>query len=203
MDESDDLLRAHSYDGIQEYDNPLPGWWTNLFIGSILFSAVYMFYYHAGVPGRRVYDDYDAAVAENIRLQFAEIGELTPDAATITKYMNNKEWIKVGESVYKGNCVSCHGGDGQGLVGPNLCDDFYKNVTKIEDLAKVVAEGAAGNAMPAWRTRLHPNEIVLVASYVATMRGTNPGNPKPPYGQKIPPWTTTAEAEGKAAESGN
>jgi cytochrome c oxidase cbb3-type subunit 3 len=68
-----------------------------------------------------------------------------------------------------------------------LTDDYYKNVKKITDIAEVIKNGAAGGSMPAWRTRLHPNEVVLMAAYVAGLRGKNlPG--RGPEGEKIDPW---------------
>jgi cytochrome c oxidase cbb3-type subunit 3 len=73
-------------------------------------------------------------------------------------------------SVFLTNCQSCHGPDGSGLVGPNLTDDFYRNVNKITDIAEVIKNGAAGGSMPAWKTRLHPNEVILMAAYVAGLR---------------------------------
>jgi cytochrome c oxidase cbb3-type subunit 3 len=179
---------GHAYDGITEYDNPLPGWWTWLFIVSIVFSFFYMIYTHCGEPGRSIHDHYSDALAANLRLQFAELGELKPDRATILKYMNDPRWGKVGEVAFKTNCVSCHGDKGEGKVGPNLCDEAWKNVTTVEDIAKVILAGANGQAMPAWKTRLHPNELVLVASYVASLRGSNPSGAKPPEGQVIPAW---------------
>ena len=113
---------------------------------------------------------------------------ITPCMATILKYVNDPRWGKVGEVVFKTNCVSCHGDKGEGKVGPNLTDDAWKNVKSVEDIAKVVIEGANGQAMPAWKTRLHPNELVLVASYVASLRGSNPSGAKPPEGNAIPAW---------------
>ena len=74
-------------------------------------------------------------------------------------------------SVFLTNCQSCHGPDGSGVVGPNLTDDYYKNVKKITDIAEVIKNGAAGGSMPAWKTRLHPNEVILMAAYVAGLRG--------------------------------
>jgi cytochrome c oxidase cbb3-type subunit III len=183
-------LTDHMYDGIQEYDNPLPGWWVWLFLLTIVVSPIYWAYYHFGTPGRSIYDDYADAVASNLRQQFSEIGELKPDRDTLLKYLNDKRWLAVGESVYKVQCVSCHGTKGEGKVGPNLCDDHWKNVKQIEDVAKVVAEGAAGRAMPAWANRLHPNELVLVSCYVASLRGSLPaGEGKTAEGNVIPPWT--------------
>jgi cytochrome c oxidase cbb3-type subunit 3 len=80
-------------------------------------------------------------------------------------------------------------------VGPNLTDDNWKNVTKLEDIAKVIEVGAANGSMPAWRNRLsHVNLIVLTSAYVASLRGTNPANPKAPEGNPIPPWPTGTPA---------
>ena len=54
-----DRLLEHNYDGIQEYDNPMPRWWLYLFWATILFSALYAIYFH-GRPGRDVVDEYNA-----------------------------------------------------------------------------------------------------------------------------------------------
>ncbi|WP_153556916.1 cbb3-type cytochrome c oxidase N-terminal domain-containing protein [Roseimaritima sediminicola] len=185
---NDGPLTDHSYDGIQEFDNPLPGWWKWLFIATIVFSPFYWVYYHSGVEGRDVIAQHDAALAETMRLQFAEIGELQPDAATIAKYMHDEKWVGVGRSVFEANCIQCHGREGQGEIGPNLTDEHFKNVRGIEDLATVVIKGAGNGAMPAWANRLQTNEIVLVAAYVASLRGQNLPGPRGPEGRKIPPW---------------
>ena len=66
----DDPLLEHNYDGIQEYDNPLPGWWKWLFVATILFSPLYMLFYHSGVEGRSVEAQYEAAMAANMRKRF-------------------------------------------------------------------------------------------------------------------------------------
>ncbi|WP_246146725.1 cbb3-type cytochrome c oxidase N-terminal domain-containing protein [Rubripirellula lacrimiformis] len=182
----------HDYDGIEEYDNPLPGWWKWLFIASIVFSPFYWLYYHGGAAGRSVEDQYNVALAANTRLQFAEIGELSPDANTIVTYMNKASWVKVGESVFKANCISCHGREGEGKVGPNLTDEMFKNVNVVEDIARVINEGAGGGAMPKWSNRLHPNEVVLVSAYVASLRGKNVEG-RIPEGKKIPAWPEAVE----------
>ncbi len=193
-------LVGHAFDGIQEYDNPLPGWWKWLFVGSIVYSLLYLPYYHFGAPGRSVAEKYDVALGENMRLQFAEIGELKPDEATLVRMMNDPGWVKVGESVYRTNCASCHGIDGGGIVGPNLADEHFKNVREITDILRVVQNGAAAGAMPAWKNRLVMNEQILVSSFVASLRGTSPANPKGPEGNIIPPWPEPAAEESPDAE---
>ncbi len=182
-------LTDHAYDGIQEFDNPLPGWWKWMFVGSIVFSVFYAMYFHIGAPGRSVSDQYDTALAANTRLQFAEIGDLEPTAENIMRYANQKSWLSVGQTVFKTNCISCHGRDGEGKVGPNLTDQVYKNVRKVEDIARVIIQGAGNGAMPAWANRLHPNEVVLVSAYVASLRGAQTaGEGKGPEGNEIPAW---------------
>lgn len=188
MNQQANELTDHKYDDIQEYDNPLPGWWIWLWVGSIFFSVVYWIYYQSAVPGRSMLDDYTEKVAANLRLQFAELGELKPDYLTLAKYSKDQRWLMLGESVYKTHCSSCHGDKAEGKVGPNLTDDFWKNVKTLEDIPSVVANGANGQAMPAWKNRLHPNEIVLVSCYVASLRGSSPANPKPPEGTQFPLW---------------
>jgi cytochrome c oxidase cbb3-type subunit III len=178
----------HAYDGIEEYDNPLPGWWKWLFVLTIAFTPFYWMFYHGGAPGRTLEDTYGLALAANTRLQFAEIGDLAPTAENITRYMAKDNWLKVGQVVFKANCISCHGRDGEGKVGPNLTDELYKNVVNIEDIAKVINEGANAGAMPKWSNRLHVNEVVMVSAYVASLRGKNVETTRPPEGKEIPAW---------------
>ena len=103
--------------------------------------------------------------------------------------MNDKKWLAAGRSAYKANCVSCHGQNGEGNIGPNLTDDHWKNVKTIEDLYKVIDEGAANGSMPAWRNRLtHINTRILTAAYVASLRGSLAGGGKAAEGNKIAPW---------------
>ena len=184
-----DPLTDHAYDGIQEYDNPLPGWWKWLFIITVIFAPPYYMYFHMGPEGRSIHDQYDRHMSDIFEVRFAEIGILEPDKETIMYYLDdsdeerkkeNEKWRKVGETAYKTHCVSCHNADGTGNVGPNLTDNKWKHVTSVEHIAKVLNEGANNGAMPAWASRLHPNQIVLLSAYVAKLGD----DPKP--GVNIP-----------------
>jgi cytochrome c oxidase cbb3-type subunit 3 len=193
---SENLL-DHEYDGIREYDNPTPAWWHMIFIGSVLFSLFYFVFFHLGKMGWTVVEAHQNAVADNLKLRFEEIGDLETNEATLLKYMADDDWLQVGATVYTTQCKSCHGENGGGLVGPNLTDDHYKNVKQLVDVVRVVEEGAANGSMPAWRNRLHPNEIVLVSAYVANMRGKNLTGPRGAEGEVIPPWPEApAQTEG-------
>jgi cytochrome c oxidase cbb3-type subunit 3 len=198
-DTPQDHLTDHEYDGIREFDNPCPGWWSWLYFGTFVFSIAYFVFFQFSPVAWTNDDLYRASIASNLRQQFAEIGDLNADEQTIAKYMNDPEWLTVGETVFQSQCVQCHASDGSGLVGPNLTDDLYKNVNNLEDMAKVIMEGAANGAMPAWQARLHQNEIVLVSAYVASLRGQNLVGPGVEGEKEIPPWpappTESAPAE--------
>jgi cytochrome c oxidase cbb3-type subunit 3 len=183
-----DQLLDHEYDGIREYDNPTPAWWHLIFLGTVGFGIVYYLFFQIGNAGWTVQEAHQTAVAEDLKRRFQEIGELQGDEATILEYMQQPDWLAVGTTVFATHCKSCHGSNGEGSVGPNLTDDHYKNVKELADLVKVLENGAAAGAMPAWRTRLHPNEIVLSAAYVATLRGKNLPSPRSAEGEIIPPW---------------
>lgn len=193
-------LTDHEYDGIREYDNPCPTWWHLIFLGTFVFSVLYFFFF-LGSFGWTVAEAYDSAVADNLKLRFAEIGELEVNEKTLVEYMGKPDWLAIGASVFQAQCKSCHGADGAGLVGPNLTDNNYKNVKQLIDIAHVVENGASAGAMPAWKNRLHQNEIVLVSAYVAKLRGKNlvgPGDAVEKRDGKykpIPPWPTAADLE--------
>jgi cytochrome c oxidase cbb3-type subunit 3 len=181
---------GHAYDGIREYDNPLPGWWKWLFIITAVMSPVYLMYFHVGAEGRSLEAQYRAAMDANMRKKYKDLEDLKPDSQTLFTYANDPEWVVVGESIFKTNCVSCHGADGGGLVGPNLCDQNYKHIKGIADIYKVINEGVAGGAMPAWGTRIgNQNDLIMLSAYVASLRGSNPAKPKGPDGSPIPPWS--------------
>jgi cytochrome c oxidase cbb3-type subunit 3 len=106
-----------------------------------------------------------------------------------SKFLAEPKWVGVGQAIYKANCVSCHGAEGGGNVGPNLCDENYKHIKQLTDIVKVINEGVAGGAMPAWAKRLsHKNDAILVSVYVASLRGSKPAKAKAPDGSPIAAW---------------
>lgn len=189
--EQQDVLTDHCYDGIQEYDNPTPGWWTWLFIATIAFSAIYtpIMILSMGYLGPEGF--YERAYTEALRKQYGEIGDPTPTAEKVLALAGDEKWVKVGASLYLANCASCHGSDGSGVSAPNLTDDRYLYVKKPEDIADVISRGRKNGAMPAWENRLQPVEVTLLSAYVASLRGKNlpsAGN-RPPEGDVAPQWS--------------
>ena len=189
-----DRLLEHDADGIREYDNPTPGWWTWIFVASVIFAVVYFVFFQLGQQGWTVHQAYEAAVKANEEQVRKAIGDLQPDVATLLRVAQEERLRGLGQQLFAGNCAVCHGPEGAGLVGPNLTDDHYKNLKQLDELPKVVAEGAANGAMPAWKTRLSQTEIVLVAGFAAGLRGKHLSGPRPAEGELIPPWPAAPAA---------
>lgn len=179
---------AHEYDGIQEYDNPTPLWWHLIFIATIFFSILYFVYFTFSPLAFTPQETWAKRQVTEYKRIFGQIGELKPDEPTILKMMGDSNMMEVARGTFEGNCAACHAKDGGGINGVNLTDDSYKNVKQIADIYSVITKGANNGAMPAWENRLAPNERVIVAAYVASLRGTKPAVPKGPEGEVIPPW---------------
>jgi cytochrome c oxidase cbb3-type subunit 3 len=182
-------LTGHDYDGIQEYDNPMPGWWSWGFALTVVFAAAYWLIACLAGPeqfGPRA--SYDAEVTADQERMFALMGEIGSDAASLMKLGQDEKLLQVGRAMFVSNCAACHGSNAGGVTGPNLTDESYMHVRQIEDFVDVIGKGRNNGAMPAWENRLRPKEITLLAAYVASLRGTNqPG--RGPEGQRIAPWS--------------
>ena len=190
----DELLTGHNYDGIQEYDNPTPAWWTWIFLCTVVFTPIYLVFTLMSDGNLTPEGQYQRAYVKNLEKKFGELGTLEVNAETIRKYRDDPQWVAFGKNVFQANCISCHGPDAGGNSAPNLTDDYYINVKQIEDIGNVIKNGANNGAMPAWGNRLHPNEVVLVAAYVASLRGTDVPGGKAPQGEKAPDWDSPEDA---------
>lgn len=187
-------VTGHVYDGIEEYDNPLPGWWTTVFYLTILYCGGYLFINLARPEWVNTRMGYEIDKAADIARQFASIGNLDPDYATLDGFLTDPErtkWLSVGEGIFNTNCVSCHGRGGAGVSGPNLTDDSYLLIKHLTDIPSLIVKGSVAAGMPAWGNRLSTNEIVLVAAYVASLRGQMLVG-KEVQGVAIPAWSDSA-----------
>lgn len=176
-----DQVFDHDYDGIHEYDNPLPRWWVYMFIGCVVWAIVYVPYYHFGpgqLPGEVYDEDMAAWYEKHPPPKLAEPAELEAMAG-------DEKLIAEGQSVYQIRCASCHKMDGGGLVGPNLCDDYAIHGYGMEEIAKIVFDGVPDKGMLAWKSQLTMQEIYAVSTYVHSLRGTTPADPKAPQGDEI------------------
>jgi cytochrome c oxidase cbb3-type subunit 3 len=179
----------HNYDGIKELDNHLPPWWRWLFIGSIVWGAVYLLAYHVfdylPLSGTEYETQVALAEEQSRKAKAAKQGPVIDE--TNVEYTDNEALLADGKSIFLNTCASCHRRDGGGDIGPNLTDDYWKHGGSIRSIFKVVKEGIPGTNMVAWGSAMSPEAIRNVSSYVLTLRGTQPQNPKKPEGDLYKP----------------
>ncbi len=182
----DPLLMDHDADGIQELDNNLPLWWVWLFYLSIAFAAFYLVYYHVLKAGDLQIAEYDKAQAIGDKIKGDAIGKFEANLTSLTP-SQDPGVLGVGQQTFITLCAPCHRADGGGLVGPNLCDDYWIHGSNYVDNVKTIITGIPEKGMLTWRGVLKPSEIQAVASYIYTLRGTKPPNPKQREDQAPPP----------------
>ncbi len=180
-------LLEHEYDGIREYDNPLPGWWVWMFWGSFFFSIGYVVHFHLTGNGKSVAATYenDVRVAREERAK--ESLKEAPTEAVLGRLMADKDLMLDAKVTFGERCAVCHAAAGQGLIGPNLTDEnCIHGDGSLMETYEVVSEGVAQKGMPAWALQLKPIELRKVVAYVGSLRGTNvPG--KAPEGSACAP----------------
>lgn len=178
------LLLDEDFDGIKELDNPIPAWFNWFFGVTIAFAVLYLPIYHVW----KVWDLQDAEYEKEVKIAEIKKEEYLKKVANSVdeknvKLITDATQIQKGAEVYKSNCAACHGQKGEGLVGPNLTDEYWLYGGKINDIFKTIKYGTQ-KGMPGWQKQLNPLQIQLVSSYIYSLKGTNPPNAKEPQGSK-------------------
>ena len=179
----DQLLLEHDYDGIKELDNNLPPWWVYLFYASILFGVVYMVRYEVlGADNQEMELTKEVAQA---KIDIAEYMKTAPDMMdekTVTLLTDPAD-LAAGKEIYITNCAACHRADGGGQIGPNLTDEQWILGGGIKNVFHTLVNGGRdGKGMISWKGTLKPKEMQKVASYILSLKGTNPPDAKAPEG---------------------
>lgn len=196
-----DVLLDHDYDGIRELDNSLPPWWVAMFYVTIAFALVYMVYYHFSGAGPSSAQEYEfqMAQAEEEKEAFLAKQANKVDESNVTALTDGNE-LAIGKTIYEANCVACHGAGGEGGVGPNMTDDYWIHGGSIKDIFKTIKNGVPEKGMIAWSAQLRPADMQRVASYIMTMRGTNPPNAKEPQGELYNPEAEESKTSANSAD---
>lgn len=195
-------LTGHEYDGIVEYDNLMPSWWTRTFWATFVFSLGYFVHYQLTGNGATVADTYAADMREYREAQLAQsLGEEMTESG-LTQLMNDATLMQDARTVFAARCIQCHGDRGQGNIGPNLTDDHWLHGSgSLMDLHEVIANGRSQKGMPPWARLLRPLELAQVVAYVGTLRNTNvPG--RPPQGTRLATGVEPATPPAPAAGGG-
>ena len=164
---------GHAADGIEEYDNPLPRWWFQLYVGTVVFSLGYLLLYpglgnFAGLLGWTQEGQWEEEVAraeERFTPIFAQYQEIP-----IPELARDAEAMQVAERIYLNNCAVCHGSNAQGGYGfPNLTNDDWLYGGEPEQIMQTLVRGRNG-LMPSWQ-QLGETNIENVTQHVLALSG--------------------------------
>jgi cytochrome c oxidase cbb3-type subunit 3 len=169
----------HEYDGIQEYDNPLPNWWLVSFFGTIIFAFLYYLHYSFG-GGPTLTQELEVAMKDLPKAEEQVWGE-----DELKAKMDSPDLIAKGKAVFAGKCAACHGNEGQGVIGPNLTDKFWLHGGHRADILRTINKGVTEKGMPSWAGMLNDDEMMQVAGFVYSLRQTHPANGKAPQGEEV------------------
>ncbi|MEQ9217392.1 MAG: cbb3-type cytochrome c oxidase N-terminal domain-containing protein [Cyclobacteriaceae bacterium] len=178
------VMTSHEYDGIKELDNKLPPWWLYGFYFTILFGVGYLLHYHVFGTGDLQEAEYEKNMAQakaEVEAYLASQGNRI-DESTVT-FSDDPADLAAGKQIYDANCLVCHGAEGQGVVGPNFADKYWIHGGDMASIFATIKYGVPEKGMIPWETQLTPQQIQQVSSFIYTLEGTNPPNPKEPQGE--------------------
>lgn len=183
MSDEKDRLTDHEYDGIREYDNPLPNWWLLTFFATIMFSMLYFLHYMSG-SGPSLKQELELAMEEiDRRHSSAPKSEFSEDE--LLAQMQSTDLVKATE-IYEGKCAACHGNALQGVIGPNLTDEFWLHGRGTrKDIVGLIRSGIPEKGMPPWENLLKSEEIVALGALIVAKQDARPEGARPPQGEKV------------------
>lgn len=161
---TEEAVRPHTFDGIQEYDKRLPNWWLATFYGAIIFWIGFWFYYeraHLGLTNTQELEQ-QMAVIEAAKLASAP----SVDDASLWKMSRNPVFVDAGRAMFNTTCASCHTDKLTGGIGPNLVDQLWIHGGQPTDLYRTVTDGVLIKGMPAWGPVLGAKKVTEAVAYI-------------------------------------
>ena len=165
---------GHSFDGIEEYDNPLPKWWFMLFVGTIIFAVAYLALYPGLGNWKGVLPGYEGGWTQVKQWQKevdkadAQYGPIYAKYAAmpIAEVAKDEQALKMGGRLFSTYCSICHGSDAKGAVGfPNLSDSNWRWGGEPDTIKTTILHGRMA-IMPAWGSIIGDDGVKNVSAYV-------------------------------------
>ena len=185
--EHEDDTMDHAFDGIEEYNKPLPAWWLYLFWGTMLYGLGYYAYFGLGNwNGLSGWSSHKQLMEETAAHE-AKYGEIFAKYAAmdLDSLVENKEALAMGRRMFENNCALCHGKTSEGSYGfPNLVDNDWLYGGTAEAIKSSVANGRRGQ-MPAWGDALGDNGVDAVANYVLKLAGEKHNSTRAGQGEAL------------------
>lgn len=170
---------GHDYDGIRELNNPTPPWWRWGFYFSILFGIVYIWRFHISETAPLQLEELKIAEAEAAVAKEAYLKNAANNIdENNVKVLTEAGDLADGKKLFASNCAACHGPEAQGVVGPNLTDDHWLHGGKVADIFKTIKYGVPEKGMKSWKDDFSPKQLAQLTSFITSIQGSNPPNPK-------------------------
>lgn len=189
IEQEQEIMMDHDYDGIRELDNSLPPWWKYGFYLTIVFSVVYLCYYHVFEMGAlqlqelEIAEQKAAAALEEYRKYAAN----QVDESNVV-FLTSESDIAEGKKLFtEKTCISCHGPQGGGGTGPNLTDAYWLHGGSASDIFKSIKYGIPEKGMKSWKNEITPSQMAQIVSYIHSLQGSNPPGAKEPQGELYVP----------------
>jgi cytochrome c oxidase cbb3-type subunit 3 len=182
LEKEADMLLDHDYDGIKELDNALPPWWKYGFYITIVVAVFYILKFevwHTGMNPTQEYAEEMSAAKIQTDAYLASAKENVDENSVVQL---DAAGAAAGKEIFTKTCVACHLAEGQGSVGPNLTDEYWIHGGGVKDIFKTIKYGYPDKGMQSWQTTYSPVQMQQLATYIRTLKGTNPPNPKAPQG---------------------
>ncbi|MCB9883852.1 MAG: c-type cytochrome [Planctomycetes bacterium] len=182
---SNENLREHTFDGIQEFDNRLPNWWLWTFYLACIFSIAYWVHYHTLGTGELPIEAYTIEQQVAAARLEAELAKNPVTDELLLKLAKEPAVVAEGAKIFKdpGKCALCHKPDASGLVGPNLTDAYWIYGNKPMDIYTTIRDGRPGGMLA--HKDQGPLFIQRATAYVLSIMNTNvPGKPPEPNAKK-------------------
>lgn len=187
-------VRAHTFDGIQEFDNRLPNWWLWTFYLACIFSIGYWVHYHTLGTGDVPYESY---LKEQRAAALALEEEMKKNPVTderLEQLAANEAFVTEGQALFQQNCVLCHREDGgagkdeNGAwgTGANLTDAKWIYGSEPTTIYQTILKGRNADpeigsfgGMQSWE-HLGIGSVLRLTAYAMTLKGTDVAGGKPP-----------------------
>ena len=184
-----DVQLDHDYDGIRELDNALPPWWLYGFYLTVVFAAIYAWRYHYSHTAPLQVEELaieNQNAERALALYHSQAAEQVDE--NNVPFNDAPDFLAKGRETFEKNCISCHGDLGQGAsIGPNLSDVYWLHGGDMNSIFRTIKYGVPEKGMVAWGQQLSASKIAELASYVWSLQGSNPENPKEAQGELYEP----------------
>jgi len=182
----DKIIEGYEYDGITEYDNPCPAWLMYIFYFTALLSIFFVGYHFGSNSKNEILEAYAIKLKEAQTQTQTSTQEPEVNENELLALLQDPNALAEGGEIFSDQCSLCHGENGEGMIGPNLIDNYWLHGKgKIGDIAVSIRTGIPDKGMAAWADRMTEEEILHTAAYLKSQQGTTTDNAKEPQGELV------------------